>query len=87
MAQNESAPDSFESRDAPVETALPRKLLPSTLRSDPRRHNDQFVTRFVLPKGVPSHQDFVDRKGNIAASVVGRPLSLEIYGLDCNWSR
>jgi hypothetical protein len=32
--KNESAPDSFESRDALVETILPRKLLSTTLGFD-----------------------------------------------------
>ena len=40
---NESAPDSIESR-ALVRAALPRSLLTPTLRSDLYLHNDPFVT-------------------------------------------
>jgi hypothetical protein len=46
--RNESAPDSIESRTL-VRTALPRKLLTITLRSDPHLHNDPFVMPLLLP--------------------------------------
>jgi hypothetical protein len=46
--RNESAPDPVESRTL-VRTALPRKLLITTLRSDLHLHNDPFVMPLLLP--------------------------------------
>jgi hypothetical protein len=46
--KNESAPDSIESRTL-VRSALPRKLLTTTLRSDLHLRNAPFVMPLSLP--------------------------------------
>jgi hypothetical protein len=49
IAKKQNAPDSFMSHGANVRSALPRKLLSTTLRSDRHWHNDLFVTPLPLP--------------------------------------